>query len=439
MASFVFYTTKTLKEIIRSPMKFILIFILPIILVASLSFIYGNQSVNELVGVDHDELIIGYVNNDDLESLSLETITIFESYVNNLTETNNLVASPFTFGFFDHFRINLLSDGSISPNLDSVIMSFQDYDSIESAITAVQNREIAMGLVIDKNFSESFLSGINFKHSIESDVYLTNSSDLLDVSSSIEIIGDFSNSLFTSAYSHFSRGFNKYLEIYTKPNLNTGTIEVLTENISRIEFTEFDSQIPGYLVLVLILGISGSVAILASEREMKTIHRMVLSDYDKKSLILGIALSQLIVTIIEVIMFLGTVYIIGFPLVGSPILILLICILSIMPILGLGFMIVAYIKDPYLAISIPSLLGIPLIFLAGAFIPLPYTPMFGSNHIQIWHINPLYSMAEAFRKVMLFGASYDGVLLELTILSCFGVILLSSGIKLLSNTIYEIE
>ena len=79
MASFVFYTTKTLKEIFRSPMKFTLIFVLPIILVASLSFIYGNQSVNELVGVDHDELIIGYVNNDDLESLSLETISIFES------------------------------------------------------------------------------------------------------------------------------------------------------------------------------------------------------------------------------------------------------------------------------------------------------------------------------------------------------------------------
>ncbi len=69
LASFVFYTTKTLKEIIRSPMKFTLIFVLPIILVASLSFIYGNQSVNELVGVDHDELIIGYVNNYDTRSM----------------------------------------------------------------------------------------------------------------------------------------------------------------------------------------------------------------------------------------------------------------------------------------------------------------------------------------------------------------------------------
>ena len=78
MTPFIFYTTKTLKEIIRSPMKFILIFVLPIILVASLSFIYGNQSVNELVGVDQNELIIGYVNNDDLEILSLDSRSIFE-------------------------------------------------------------------------------------------------------------------------------------------------------------------------------------------------------------------------------------------------------------------------------------------------------------------------------------------------------------------------
>jgi ABC-2 type transport system permease protein len=342
-------------------------------------------------------------------------------------------------GFFKHFSINSVNDGPVSSNDNSVTMQFLEYSSLETAVTAVQNRKAAMGIVIDQNFSKSILSGINFKHKIEMNTFLTNSTKLLDAKSSIEIIGDFSNSLFSSAYSHFSSALSRYLDIYTEPNFDTGTIEIQTVHISRIEFTEFDTQIPGYLVFVLILGISGSVAILASEREMKTIERMILSEYDKKSLILGVAISQLVVTILEIIMFLITIYLIGFPRVGNPIIVLVICLFSIIPILGLGFIIVAYIKDPYLAISIPSLLGIPLIFLAGAFIPLPYKPMLGSKQIQIWHINPLYSMSEAFRKIMIFGESFEGILLELIIIICFGVVLFSSGIKLLSKTIYRIE
>lgn len=439
MNSFLFYTTKSMKEIIRSPMKFSMIFLLPIILVLSLSFIYGNQSVQELVSMDETNLIIGYVNNDDLTVLSPEMKILFQHYTDQLTSNTNLIGSPFSSGFFNHYRSNMQTESIIKPDLENIILTFQSFYTNELMINAVQNREISIGLVVDPKFSGSLLSGINLKHMIEEGVFLTNETEILDIHSTIDIIGDFSNSLFTTTYSYFVTSFTNYLEIYTQPSLNTGQIEIQSDNISRIEFTEFDSQMPGYLVFILILGISGSVAIIASERDMKTIDRMILSNYDKKSLILGIAFSQLIVTIVEIIMFLLTLYLIGFPLLGNPFLLIFVSLLSIVSILGLGFVIVAYIKDPYLAISIPTLLGIPLIFLAGAFIPLPYTPILGTDQIQIWHLNPLYSMSEAFRKIMLFGDSFTEILFELSLITIYGVVLAITGIKLLSKTIYKIE
>lgn len=404
-------------------MKASLIFLLPVILIPSLAFVYGDKSMSNLVQGEKENYVIGYITHDIGVNPDWS-----ENYISQITENASLVGSPLINGFFAHFLDNL----NKYPELKE--LEIRSFDNPDTLVHGIQGRELVLGLVVDENFSHALLSGVNFRYYSQYGKYLSNDSQFLRITSEIGLIGDFSYELFSEVYLKLSSAMNSFLQVYMEPVLNLGEITINQKNIERIEFTEFQIELPGFLVYILILSISGSVGTLASERDSHTILRIRLSGFSRRKLILGIAISQLVVTFIQILMFFLTIYIMRFPMFENTWFLLPLSLLNIIPLLGMGLIIAAFVKDTNLALSIPSLLGIPLIFLTGSFIPLPSIYI---GEFLVWYLNPFYVIGEISRKVLLFGETPSAMLFEIYLILLYGLIYFSVGVVLLGKRIYK--
>jgi len=144
---------------------------------------------------------------------------------------------------------------------------------------------------------------------------------------------------------------------------------------------------------------------------------------------MGISITQLITTSLEIVVYLITIYFLGFPGKGNPAFAFLIGLLTIPPILGVGLLSAVAFKDDKLAMSIPGTAGIPLSFLSGAFFPLP----------QIWHVNPLYSASEAIRKIHFYEYTLSQVFMEITFLLTIGSLIFLIGAVLFVKRVYRLD
>jgi len=252
------------------------------------------------------------------------------------------------------------------------------------------------------------------------------------------LIGDYSYSLFSVAENLLARMLKNFIHGYTVTELSGGKFEIQQEQISSVEFTEFDTYIPGFLVFVLLMSVSGSAGILAAERGSGTIDRLKLGAFSPFSLLMGISITQLITTSLEIIVYLITIYFLGFPGKGNPAFAFMIGLLTIPPILGVGLLSAVAFKDEKLAMSIPGTAGIPLSFLSGAFFPLPpKLILFGE--VEIWHVNPLYSASEAIRKILFYENTLSQVFMEIAFLSTIGSLIFLIGAVLFVKRVYRID
>ncbi|MFX0090392.1 MAG: ABC transporter permease [Candidatus Hodarchaeota archaeon] len=428
------YANKTLRETFRSNEKVGLIFAIPVILLVALAFMYGDQNT-VIVTEDENILNIGVINWDDTSILLSEELkNQFRPYVTPINTDLNITGDPLETGFGQCFIENINMSHRLITASDSQMLSVTSLTDIDKAKTAVQSRYISLCFIITENFSQSLLAGVNYRTNITTGTSITNDPNLVRSEATVELIGDYSYSRFSQAENILAKMLKTFVQGYTEIELPAGKFVIKQEQINSVEFTEFHRYIPGFLVFVLLMSVSGSAGILALERGSGTLDRLKLSAYSPYSLVLGISITQIITTGLQIAVYLITIYFLGFPGQGDPVLAFLVGLISIPPILGIGLISAVIFEDEKLAMSLPGLGAIPLSFLTGSFLPLPRWPLFGE--IEVWHLNPLYCTSEAIRKILFLNYDFSQVSVEVTFLLIIGSIMFLLSAFLFHKKVY---
>ncbi|WP_455465024.1 ABC transporter permease [Candidatus Hodarchaeum mangrovi] len=417
MKKSIIFFQRCIKQTYRNAERMSVILILPILFTVGLAWIYGDESSFVIVDDQGPVYKIGVINQDILPVIDLESQTKFQSYFSslNITYLNNSLQNG-----FGNSLINGISSGQVFTESDTSRFHMFFFNNTESAANAVQSRFISLCMIIPSNFSQTILAGLNHRINVTTGFSASNQTIFYYSYSSIEIIGDFSYARFSEALILLEDILQRFTNNFWIPGLvNIQGLYTSISKISTRSFTEFDIFTPALLIFILITSSTGVSAIVGFEKEDETIDRLKLSGFPPNSYFIGLTLTQLICTAITMAIIFGTLYFLGFPYqnLNQIIVGLLICCTAILPLLGISLSMAA-LSDGQLATYIPSLIGIPLAFLSGNFVPLPRISLIGS--IQMWHLNPFYSVGAILRKILILNANSSSYILDIGMLIIIG-------------------
>ncbi|MHA2236940.1 MAG: ABC transporter permease, partial [Candidatus Hodarchaeales archaeon] len=414
------YSVRCIKQTIRNYERVGVILIVPILFITGMAFLYGEESSFVIVGDSGNEFKIGVVNNDQ----TIQLPTSAEDQFRENIEFTNIIGDPLLDGFGKTLIDNINRTSSLFSENERRIFHIFPYSDIESAGKAVQSRFITLCFVIPSDFSKTLLAGLNHRINITSNVKILNSSEFYFSGSNIELIGDYSYSRFLEASILLEEAITSFTDLFWVNYLNDINLEV--NSISNLTFREFDIFIPALLVFVLITSSTGVTGIIGFEKENGTIDRLKLSGYASSNILIGATMTQILTTLLTMIVTIATIILLGFPIQNYQQILTILgaCFLGVLPLLGISLG-VAVITDGQTATYLPSMIAIPLSFLTGNFIPLPRITLI--SDIQLWHINPFYSIGEILRKSMILNLTYSDFLVDISSLILSGSFIFLMG------------
>ncbi|MEM9541143.1 MAG: ABC transporter permease [Cyanobacteria bacterium P01_E01_bin.42] len=171
--------------------------------------------------------------------------------------------------------------------------------------------------------------------------------------------------------------------------------------------------------------VGGTVAIIVSEREQKTLKRLFLSPLSGTSYFLGICGAQGAIAIGQSLVIYTLSVSLGAACTGSLLLALLILFLSIMSYVGVGFILGTQLAQRTEDVNtLVAAFGVPLLIIGGSFFP---TQIFPDRLLQIARFNPIFHMNEALVKIWAEGAGVLGIGWHFGLLCGFAAIAIASG------------
>jgi ABC-2 type transport system permease protein len=163
--------------------------------------------------------------------------------------------------------------------------------------------------------------------------------------------------------------------------------------------------------------LGGTVAIIAAERERRTLRRLLASPMHPAAYFLGVVSAQLLLATLQVLILYSIARFIGARYHGSLWLGGFILVLSVFSYVGMGFFLGARFarrsEDVVVALST---IGVPLLVLGGTFFPMEVMP----RSMQIVaQLDPVLHMNQAFKGVAAYGLGLVELRFELSFLVLF--------------------
>ena len=173
--------------------------------------------------------------------------------------------------------------------------------------------------------------------------------------------------------------------------------------------------------------LGGTVAIIAAERERRTLRRLVASPLRPAAYFLGVVMAQLLLAAVQVVMLYSIAWLIGARFHGSLWLGGLILLLSVFSYVGMGFFLGArFARRSEEVVVALSAIGVPLLVLGGTFFPLEIMPRAMQAAAQF---NPMLHMNQAFKGVAAYGLGVADLRFELAFLLAFCGLSLVLGVR----------
>jgi ABC-2 type transport system permease protein len=163
--------------------------------------------------------------------------------------------------------------------------------------------------------------------------------------------------------------------------------------------------------------LGGTVAILAAERERRTLRRLLASPLRPAAYFLGIVLAQALLAALQVVMLYAIAWFIGARYHGSLLLGAVILVLSVFSYVGMGFFLGArFARRSEEVVVALSAFGVPLLVLGGTFFPLEIMP---AAMQTLAHLDPILYMNQAFKGVAADGKGVADLRTELAFMVLF--------------------
>jgi ABC transporter DrrB family efflux protein len=209
-----------------------------------------------------------------------------------------------------------------------------------------------------------------------------------------------------------------FLLVFSLYDLTIAPSGALAVGGSELDY--FDYVLPGVLAMGLMqftmVGIAGSVARF---RETQVLRRLTATPVAPLAFIGGQVLARLAVSVVQVLLLLGTGVLLGGTIVGNPVWLVLLAILGNLSFLALGFAVAGRAPTVDAANNLAGLLTLPLMFLSGMFFPIASLP--GPVRLVAEWL-PITPLIEGMRAVALEGVGIGSLGAEVALLAAWVVL-----------------
>lgn len=194
--------------------------------------------------------------------------------------------------------------------------------------------------------------------------------------------------------------------------------------------SEFDFIVPGIMVFAILLLVSQTAMVVVREYQTKTLERLQLSAMTATDLFVGIAATQLVIAVFEVLVMLGVALLMGFRPSGSLPAALGIAVILSLAAVGIGLLVGVVARTPAEAGNLGAGALLPMTFLSGAFFPVPAIDVvsLGSRTFGLWDLLAPKHALSAMRQVMVLGTPAGDVWVEVVATLGLSILYLMIGI-----------
>lgn len=283
--------------------------------------------------------------------------------------------------------------------------------NIEESEESFKTLDARLIVYIPKDFEKDFRT--NGKSEVQ---FIINAED----ASAAGIINNYANNI--------TRQYNA--DIITKSSVVPDKTPLLNITYSNWYNPELDYRtymVPGILVaLVTLIGTFLSGMNVVKEKEIGTIEQLNVTPIKKYQFIIGKLLPFWIIGIFELIFGLNIgLFLFNVPLLGSPLLILLLASVYLFVVLAIGLLVSTVTNTQQQAMFIAWFFMVLFMLMGGIFTPVESMPDWAQ---AIAYFNPIAQFNRAMRMIMLKGSQFKDVLPALNFFIVSGIVLMTLAV-----------
>ncbi|GIL12089.1 MAG: transport permease protein [Chloroflexota bacterium] len=249
----------------------------------------------------------------------------------------------------------------------------------------------------------------------------------------VMFVGDLTNPYYAVAAIMANAALDQYIQETTGQARPVEIVEdALGASAAR---SEFETYVPGLLVLAVILLIYQSSMTITREIETGTLRRLQTTGMTALDFLGGTTAALTLTALLAVALTFLTALALGFRSQGPLWLAFLIAALTGVSIIGTGLIVACFARSGMQASIIANFPLALFMFFSGAAFPLPRVPLFslGGRVIGLYDILPPTHAVAALNKVFTLGAELNDILYELIALVLLSALYFALGVWLFSR------
>jgi ABC-2 type transport system permease protein len=228
---------------------------------------------------------------------------------------------------------------------------------------------------------------------------------------SYTIRGDALFADFLSASSILESRLSGYLLDISGVRLPVDVVEVPIPALGFKTRTDFSVYAPGLLVFAILLLIPQTALLLGREMRTGTMRRLQLSGISPFEFLGGIGISQLVMAVVQIVLFLVGLVLFGLDYTRALVPIFLASFLTAVSAVGAGLVVGCFVQNDSQAVNLGASVTMLQVFVSGSFFPMPASPLFHLfGHEIAWNdIFPATHAMTALQQAVTYGAELDQI------------------------------
>jgi ABC-2 type transport system permease protein len=267
----------------------------------------------------------------------------------------------------------------------------------------IKNRKVDLFLLIPSGFADSLKSG--------------NTPDFT-------VFGEASNPKYSIATIFTLTGIESLIKKQSRNKPLYNFQEKLMGN--SLAKSEFDIYAPGIFIFSIIMLILSASLSIIRDVEDKTMIRLKLTRMTVFDYLLGNTIVQWVIGVLSFGLTIWLAVLLGFNSQGSIILILFVCSLTILSIIAISLILVAFCMNATMIMIVGNFPLFILMFFTGSMIPLPRNEIFAGFALN--DLLPPTHAVIAMNKIFTFGAGIKDIRHELIMLAILTIVYYSAGV-----------
>lgn len=196
--------------------------------------------------------------------------------------------------------------------------------------------------------------------------------------------------------------------------------------------SDFEIGVPGMIVFGIMFMTISTTMTLVRENVNSTLKRMKLSRAGAADMLVGVALAQMALALVQGPLIFASAILMNFHNNGSLLLALAVTLLLNFSAVGLGLVTACFARNDGEAANLSAVVAVLMVLVSGAAFPVPKAPIatIAGQVIEIYDFLPPTHAARALQEVMIFGKGVPAIGYELVALAVLAVVSMLAGILL---------